>query len=356
MVRRGARPPPTDPVASADRGRGAGEPSFVEAAGGRSAARRRLVPGRRRRPDGARGRQRRRQDRPSLRLIAGDVDRSRPAPSPWTGRLAVMRQLVGQLSGTTTARDLLVAPGARRGEGGGRRAGGGRTRTCTSMRTTSTPRSATPTPSPTGPRWAATTPRRSGTRAAERARHCDLDEAGVRPLATFSGGEQKRLALEALLRGDARRAPARRARQLPRRGRQAVARGRAASLPEDDPLRQPRPRAAGRGGHQDRHRRSQGGVDPRRFLRRLPRRPRRPGSSAWRRTRTPSTSTSASGCEAYVQEMRRRAKILRHRSRPSSRRPRAGSATSTSETPFPNGSRSSAIDVRLAGGRTGRRR
>ena len=77
-----------------------------------------------------------------------------------------------------------------------------------------------------------------------------------------------------------RRPAARRARQLPRRPGQALAGGRAAGVAQDDPVRQPRPRAARDGGDAHRHRRGQRHLDPRRRVRRLPRGPRGPPREA----------------------------------------------------------------------------
>ncbi len=56
------------------------------------------------------------------------------------------------------------------------------------------------------------------------------DKAKYRELTTLSGGEQKRLVLEALAARTGRGAAARRARQLPRRAGQALARGAAARV------------------------------------------------------------------------------------------------------------------------------
>ena len=75
-------------------------------------------------------------------------------------------------------------------------------------------------------------------------------------------------------------AAARRARQLPRRARQDLARGPDPRVGQDDPLHQPRPRAARQ--HRDAHRhrrarqRGQPRVDPPRRLRELSRGARRP--------------------------------------------------------------------------------
>jgi energy-coupling factor transporter ATP-binding protein EcfA2 len=70
--------------------------------------------------------------------------------------------------------------------------------------------------------------------------HCTTAALGIpferakwRELGTLSGGEQKRLALEAAAARSRAGAAARRARQLARRARQALARGRAARHAED---------------------------------------------------------------------------------------------------------------------------
>ena len=97
-----------------------------------------------------------------------------------------------------------------------------------------------------------------------------LDEVADRPLRTFSGGEQKRLALEVLLRGDddvlLLDEPDNFLDVPAKRWLEGELRGDA----QDDPVRQPRPRAAGRRGDAHRHRRGRRHVDPRRRLRRLP--------------------------------------------------------------------------------------
>ena len=62
---------------------------------------------------------------------------------------------------------------------------------------------AAPTPRrwSTGPTPAATSSRRSGTSARSRPSACPFEQAQWRKVRTLSGGEQKRLVLEALLRG-----------------------------------------------------------------------------------------------------------------------------------------------------------
>ena len=68
-----------------------------------------------------------------------------------------------------------------------------------------------------------------------------FDRAKYRELTTLSGGEQKRLVLEFLLRRPRRGAAARRAGQLPRRAGQDLARAADQRVGQDDPLHQPRP-------------------------------------------------------------------------------------------------------------------
>ena len=134
-----------------------------------------------------------------MRLIAGELT---PTSGTLTidGRLGVMRQLVGVADGVDdappTVRELLVslAPPALRASAG-RLADAERRRR-------GRPDGATPTRSPTGATTAATTPRCTGTSASPGPSGSALDEVADRPLRTFSGGEQKRIALEVLLRGD----------------------------------------------------------------------------------------------------------------------------------------------------------
>jgi ATPase subunit of ABC transporter with duplicated ATPase domains len=106
-----------------------------------------------------------------------------------------------------------------------------------------------------------------------------FDSVAARPLRTFSGGEQKRLALEALLRSEFDilvldepdnflDVPAKRWLEA-----------QLDETPQDRPVHQPRPRTAGRHRHQDRDDRGVGRLDPRRLVRRLRRgqgAPRRP--------------------------------------------------------------------------------
>ena len=100
-----------------------------------------------------------------------------------------------------------------------------------------------------------------------------------RSLRTFSGGEQKRLALEALLRSDYDvllldepdnflDVPGKRWLEAER------------GQPQDDAVRQPRPRAAGRDGDQDRDRRGSWRVDARQRVRRVSRGPTSPAGES----------------------------------------------------------------------------
>ena len=110
------------------------------------------------------------------------------------------------------------------------------------------------------------------------------DRAQWREVRTLSGGEQKRLVLEALLRGPDEVLHARRAGQLPRRAGQALARGRAGRVAQDRAVRQPRPRAAGPDGDPHRHARAGAGridgLGARRRLRHVPPGPRGPHPAA----------------------------------------------------------------------------
>ena len=129
--------------------------------------------------------------------------------------------------------------------------------------------------SPSGPTPAATTSRSSGTSVHAPALGVPYERAKYRDLTTLSGGEQKRLVLEFLLARARRGAAARRAGQLPRRARQDLARGADPRVAEDDPVHQPRPRAAGQhrdpGGHRRARRGRQHRVDASGRLRVVPR-------------------------------------------------------------------------------------
>ena len=129
-----------------------------------------------------------------LRLIAGEL-----APTSGTvtidGRVGMMRQFIGTADGPATVRDLLVslaAPGIQ----------------AAAERLAVAERSAAADPIAYAHALAGWADH--GGYAAEqhwdecvtRAVGLDLDTATARPLRTFSGGEQKRLALEVLLRGD----------------------------------------------------------------------------------------------------------------------------------------------------------
>ena len=187
-----------------------------------------------------------------------------------SGGLGVMRQFVGQSATSTTVRDLLV----RRAAGAGRRRrapGRGRARDDGARRRAD----------PDALRPGA---RRLGRRRRLRAEvawdtapwprsACRTTGRKYRERRTLSGGEQKRLVLEALLRGPGRGAAAGRAGQLPGRARQALAGGAAARDAKTVLLRQPRPGAAGQRGRPDRHPRAgRAGhrLGPRRRVRHLP--------------------------------------------------------------------------------------
>ena len=162
-----------------------------------------------------------------LRIIRGDDAAATPACVSIDGGLGVMDQFVGH--------------GDRRAQTVARPAGLGRAASACA-----TPRveleasedahhrarrhrhadARTRPRSPSTPRPAATSRRPSGTTARSRRSASRSSARKFRELGTLSGGEQKRLALEALLRGPDAGAAARRARQLPRRARQALARRR----------------------------------------------------------------------------------------------------------------------------------
>ncbi|CAN5521881.1 ATP-binding cassette domain-containing protein [soil metagenome] len=134
-----------------------------------------------------------------VRLLAGD-ETGFAGTVAVDGRLGVMRQFIGALGGTTTVRDLpvSVAPPAVR---------------AASAQLADAERAVESEPSSeagmrVGEAWAAWAG--AGGHEAEvlwdtcttAALRCHLDEVADRPVTTLSGGEQKRLALEALLRGE----------------------------------------------------------------------------------------------------------------------------------------------------------
>jgi ATPase subunit of ABC transporter with duplicated ATPase domains len=134
-----------------------------------------------------------------LKMIAGDL-----APAAGgvarTGGLGVMRQFIGSIRDDSTVRDLLVglAPPVRPGRRtGARRRGAGHD----GDRRREDPAALRLRRSPTGATPAATTSRSPGTSAPTAALGVPYDRCSHRMLHTLSGGEQKRLALEALLRG-----------------------------------------------------------------------------------------------------------------------------------------------------------
>ena len=135
-----------------------------------------------------------------LRLIAGDAS-GHTGTITVNGRLGVMRQLVGQVTDASTARDLLVALAPDRVR-----------LAAIALHEAETAMHDRPDDVDIALAYAtaiATWSEAGGYDAeafwdatCQRAVGCSLAEATTRRLATFSGGEQKRLALEALLRGD----------------------------------------------------------------------------------------------------------------------------------------------------------
>ncbi len=226
-----------------------------------------------------------------MRLIGGELTAT-SGTLTIDGRLGVMRQLVGVANGNgdstapTTVRDLLVSlapPALQRSAAllaaAERRAADDPMRYATALAD-----------------WGD-----HGGYAAEqhwdecvtRAVGLGLDEVAITPAADVL----RRRAEAARPRGPAprrrRRAAARRARQLPRRAGQALAGRRAAGVAQDDPVREPRPRAARGRGDAHRDGRGQRHVDPRRRFRRLPRGPRGTAREAEPATAA-GTTTSAS--------------------------------------------------------------
>ena len=136
-----------------------------------------------------------------LRLIAGEETGHRGTISV-DGSVGVMRQLVGMVGDATTVRDLLVSvssPAIRRA--------------AAAVDAAEAARAADPADTAAGLAYAAAISDwgdAGGWEAevlwdtcATRALGAGFDEVSDRTLRTLSGGEQKRLALEALLRGDA---------------------------------------------------------------------------------------------------------------------------------------------------------
>ena len=189
---------------------------------------------------------------------------------------------------------------------------------------------------------------------ATRAVGLSLAEVADRPLRTFSGGEQKRLALEVLLRGEADvllldepdnflDVPAKRWLE----GELVASRKTVLYVSHDRELLAA---TATKIVTVEADRR----MDPRRRLRRLRRGPRRPTSTssstdrvALRRRARPARG--AGGRDAPAGQ------DLRRRSPRSSRRPRAGCASSSRRTSGPSTCASSGSTMRLGGARTGRR-
>ena len=141
-----------------------------------------------------------------IRLIAGDL-----APQSGTvtvsGGLGVMRQFVGQRPGDERAPTGPGPAGVRLARAAG--AGGGRARLDAAEQAhggagrRTRPRCGTRPRWPSGVTRAGTTPRCCGTPAAWRRSASATSGAGTGTVGTLSGGEQKRLVLEALLRGPA---------------------------------------------------------------------------------------------------------------------------------------------------------
>ena len=176
-----------------------------------------------RRPAALRRRRRSRSATASTWRWSAPTASARPRCSAWSpvddaptagtitvdGRLGVMDQLVGMRGEADgPVRDLFVslAPPADRRRGRRARRRHPRRRAGRRRRQAVVRRQgracAWPRPTPTGARSAATRPRCCWNVCATEAVGLDLDEASARPLATFSGGQQKRLALEYLLRND----------------------------------------------------------------------------------------------------------------------------------------------------------
>ena len=161
-----------------------------------------------------------------LRLIAGDLVPQQGSIAR-VGGLGVMRQFIGSVRDTTSVQDFLVrARAGRRARRVGRRAAlragddGARRR--------ARPSSPMRMRSRTGAMSAATTSRCSGTPSPSPRSASPYDRCKYRELATLSGGEQKRLALELLLRGRDEVLLLDEPDNYPRRAGQAVARGPAA--------------------------------------------------------------------------------------------------------------------------------
>ena len=192
-----------------------------------------------------------------------------------------MRQFVGSVRDESTVRDLLVSVAPAAGAHGrprGRRRGAG---------DDGARRRADPARLRAGARRLGRRRRLRGRgglgrRAARRRSGTPWERAQWRAVRTLSGGEQKRLVLEALLRGPDEvllldepdnylDVPGKRWLE------EALRR-----VAQDRPVRQPRPRAAGPHGGPGGHRRGRHRLDPRRRLRDLPRGPRATGTSGSR--------------------------------------------------------------------------
>ena len=184
---------------------------------------------------------------------------------------------------------------------------------------------------------------------------------GARPVArrgratgrssTLSGGEQKRLALEALLPRRRRRPAARRARQLPRRPGQALARGAAARDAEDGALRQHDRELIARPAPAIVTVEARTALDARRRLRDVRgRRARRPHRAP--RRAAPALGRGAAKLIALVR--RDAAPATRNADMAGATRPRADAPARGSRRPARRrDARRQDVRIRLGGGRTG---
>ena len=223
-----------------------------------------------------------------------------------SGGLGVMRQFIGSVRDATTVRGFLaaMAPLPIRGAAQRLEAAERAPRRARSRRSAPTRRR-----SPTGPTSAAGTPRCCGRPASARRSALTLGRRGHRPVSTLSGGEQKRLALEALLRGpDEVLLLDEPDNYLDVPGKRWLEE-RLADDAEDGAVRHARPRADRRDGAAHRHGRGAHGVDARRrasrrTTRRAPTGSRGSTSSAAAGTR----STPPEGAGAHAAGCRRRSR------------------------------------------------
>ena len=224
-----------------------------------------------------------------MRLIAGDLQPVEGSVAS-SGGLGVMRQFIGErpADGSGPVHDLLAAasrpPRVRQAAERLERAELAmmeRDDEKTQMRYAAGASPTTPTP-------AATTSRCSGTPARWPRSACRTTGVKYRDVNTLSGGEQKRLVLEALLRGpDQTLLLDEPDNYLDVPGKlwleQALR-----ETPEDGAAGQPRPPAAGQRRRPHRHRRVRRRLGPRRRVRHVRRRPAATATSA-------STSCAAAG-------------------------------------------------------------